>query len=71
MLVLGENVPFSIRGMFVQVLSVYPSKFLNPLLSKKKKMSITVLHEGLRVFHLALETRGQFGNVFRHGCHLS
>ena len=72
MLVLGENVPFSIRGMFIQVLSVYPSKFLHPLLSKKKKkMSITVLNEGLRVFHLALETQGQFGNVFRHGCHLS
>ena len=37
MLVLGENVPFSIRGIFIQVLSVYPSKFLHPLLSKKKK----------------------------------
>lgn len=62
----------SIRGMFIQVLSVYPGKFLHPLLSKQEEaMLIPVLNEGLQVFHLALETQGQFLNIFRHGCYLS
>lgn len=51
MLVLGQNVPFSIRGMCIQVVSVYPSKFLHLLLSKKKEaMLIPVLNEGLPCF---------------------
>ena len=45
MLLLGENVPFSIRGMFIQVVSVYPSKFLHLLLRKKKRSNVDTCFE--------------------------